>query len=77
MNRVVSRYKRVSANTDARGPHALQRLTPYHHSFTIGVTFSQTVSLLLELPPIRSKRGPPESIGRRISIKFGSHYRNI
>ena len=57
MNRVVSRYKTVSANTDARGPHALQRPTPYHHSFTIGVTFSQAVDLLLELLPMRHKMG--------------------
>jgi len=53
MNR-MSEYKRVSANTDARGPHALQR--PYHR-FTIGVTSSQAVRLLLELHPMRHKMG--------------------
>jgi hypothetical protein len=57
MNRVVDQYKRISANTDARGPHALQRPTPYHHRFTIGVESSQAVRILLALLPMRHKRG--------------------
>jgi len=73
MNR-MSEYKRVSANTDARGPHALQRpLPPLYNSCNIKPSRKSTAGVA----PDEAQDGPPESNGRRISNRFGSHYRDI